>query len=81
MENLREKINIVDDKIMELLLERFLIVKDIGKYKKQNNIPILDSSREQKIYSKIEDIYLLDDHRKYIKKIYTEIMTQSKNIQ
>lgn len=81
MENLREKINVIDEKIMELLLSRFLIVKEIGQYKKQHNLPILDKSREKRIYTKIEELYLLEDHREYINQIYTEIMTQSKKIQ
>ena len=55
----------------------------LEKIKKENikNLPILDKSREQKIYSKIEELYLLEDHREYINQIYTEIMTQSKKIQ
>jgi chorismate mutase len=81
MDNFREQINKIDEKIMQLLINRFLIVKEIGQYKKQHNLPILDNTREQKIYSKIEDFYLLEDNRDYLKKIYTEIMSQSKNIQ
>lgn len=81
MDNFREQINALDQQIMQLLVKRFLIVKEIGQYKKQHNLPILDKTREQKIYSKIEDVYLLEDNRDYLKKIYTEIMSQSKNIQ
>ena len=81
MDNFREQINALDQQIMQLLVKRVLIVKEIGQYKKQHNLPILDKTREQKIYSKIEDVYLLEDNRDYLKKIYTEIMSQSKNIQ
>ena len=81
MDNYRHQINAIDEQIMELLVNRLLVVKDIGAYKKQHNLPIQDKTREQKIYSKIEDIYLIEDHREYLKNIYTEIMTQSKNIQ
>ena len=81
MDNFRQQINALDQQIMQLLVNRLLVVKEIGAYKKQHNLPILDKTREQKIYSKIEDIYLLEDDREYLKNIYTEIMTQSKNIQ
>ena len=41
MEEYRKIIDEIDDKIMKLLVDRLLIVKDIGLYKKQNNNLIL----------------------------------------
>jgi chorismate mutase len=81
MDIFREKIDSVDEKIFDLLLERYLIVEDIGKYKKNNKLDILDSKRENKIYEKIEDFYLLDQHIKYLKNIYKTVMNESKRIQ
>lgn len=81
MDIFRKKIDSVDEKIFDLLLERYLIVEDIGKYKKNNKLHILDSKRENKIYEKIEDFYLLDQHRKYLKNIYKTVMNESKRIQ
>ena len=51
--NLRQKINEIDSKIIELLRERFNVVKDIGKHKKKNGLPIKDPKREQEIIEKI----------------------------
>ena len=59
MDELRERIDILDEQLMESLLTRFLIVKEIGEYKKENDIPILDSSREQDIYDKIAEEFFL----------------------
>ena len=46
MDKLRQNIDNIYDKIMELLIQRLAIVKDIGKLKKTKNIPIEDKSRE-----------------------------------
>ena len=66
---------------MELLIQRYFIVIDIGIYKKTNNIEIYDKKRESYIYDKIEDAFLLDDHRKFLKDIYKNILLESKKIQ
>ena len=52
LKNLREKINILDDKILELLKDRADIVSEIGKHK--NSLEkIVDPSREQKILNRL----------------------------
>ena len=51
----RKRIDAVDVRIMELLLERVNLAKDIGKVKKKFNRPVFDSGRETTIYKKIEE--------------------------
>ena len=52
LKNLREKINILDDNILELLKDRADIVSEIGKHK--NSLEkIVDLSREQKILNRL----------------------------
>ena len=55
MDNYRKIIDNIDEQIMKLLEERLLLVKDVGLYKRQNNIPVLDQKREQLIFDKIDD--------------------------
>ena len=81
MEEFRSKIDNLDYEIMEYLIDRLNVVKEIGSYKKKNNIPVYDKSREDKIYQKIEDSYLLDDHRVFLKSIYNKIMEETKKVQ
>lgn len=81
MDKLRQNIDNIDDKIMELLIQRLAIVKDIGKLKKTKNIPIEDKSREKIIIDNIEERYLLEPHREFLKSIYNSIFKESKNIQ
>ena len=58
LDNLRSKINNIDDEILSLLSNRSKIVLEIGKHKKDNSVVDLD--REQKILdrlsSKLQDL-------------------------
>ncbi len=80
LETFRLEINNIDTQIFELLNQRHSVVKKIGQYKKENNIPVLDQSREKIIETKIKTKYQ-GQEGEYINKIYKEVMNQSKNIQ
>lgn len=43
----RNQIDKLDKKLIEILSKRFEIAKKVGVYKKENNIPVLDKSREK----------------------------------
>ena len=53
MEELREKIDTLDNTIMEVLTNRMKIIEEIGMYKKQNNITILQPDRWEKILTRV----------------------------
>ena len=48
----RRVIDSIDDKILNLLAERFLAVREIGKYKKEHNISIVDEKRIKEVMAK-----------------------------
>jgi chorismate mutase len=49
---LRKEIDILDDEIMNVLASRMKVARDIGKYKKENNMTILQTDRWQEILNK-----------------------------
>ena len=49
LEALRQKINHLDDEMMQILGQRMKIAEQIGEYKKENNITILQASRWNEI--------------------------------
>lgn len=53
IEELREKIDTLDNTIMEALTNRMKIIEEIGMYKKQNNITILQPDRWEKILTRV----------------------------
>lgn len=73
----REKIDVIDKKIMSLLDERFLLTSEIGELKKENKLVVLDVNREDIIMNKAS----LFSHYPQIKSIYVTIMNESKSLQ
>ena len=53
MDDLRARIDGIDDELLELLASRMRISDEIGRYKKQNNITILQPGRWEKVLAKV----------------------------
>ena len=49
LEEIRLEINDIDEKLVKLFTQRMECAKEVGMYKKENNIPILNADREQEI--------------------------------
>lgn len=49
IEDLRKQIDKLDDQIVILLAKRMEVVKNVGRLKKENNLPALDSTRWKEI--------------------------------
>jgi chorismate mutase len=52
LEKLRQQINHIDDELVQMLSQRMKIAEQIGIYKKENNITILQTSRWNEIIEK-----------------------------
>jgi|LGOV01.1.fsa_nt_gb chorismate mutase len=77
MNNLRSKIDLLDDEIMSLLDKRYQITTEIGTIKKVGNIQVLDTNREKYIMVKAANY----SHYPQIKAVYNTIMNESKHAQ
>jgi len=73
MEELRTRIDIIDESIQNLFLERMQVVKEVAEYKKTNNLPILDEQRENEVVAKnvsrISDPAMTDYYEELCRKI------------
>lgn len=58
LDKYRSEIDQLDDQIITLLNKRFEVTSQVGKYKRENQIAILNSQREQAIISKIKQLNL-----------------------
>ena len=84
LQDLRNKINETDEKIVELLLERFGIVKNVREYKKSHGLEILQQNREIEVLKNISvqiDKTNSREYKKYILEIYETILKTSKESQ
>ena len=92
----REEIDDIDDQILDLLIKRMSISIKVGKFKKENNITILNSNREnevlERLVNKNNSIDLTDINRtcvnnnikiddNFIKNLWINLMDYSKELQ
>lgn len=78
---LRESINEIDKKLIDLIKKRMEISVKIGKYKSVNNLSILNNNREKEV---IENLKNYNDNKldnKFIERVWLQIMGYSKIIQ
>lgn len=80
MEDYRKKIDAIDEEIVKKLEERMRTVEDIARYKKDNELPVLDAMREREKIDKITDL-AADDMASYTRILYNTIMEMSKDHQ
>ena len=52
LEQARQQINAIDEKMAELFVQRMAAVADIVAYKAENNLPVLDEKRETEVLAK-----------------------------
>ena len=50
---LRQAINEIDEKILDLINQRLSVAKQIGEFKKQAGVQIKDSGREEEILNRL----------------------------
>lgn len=77
---LRKEIDSIDSDLADALQRRMKIVSEIGEIKKENNLPVTDSSREQEVLEKVSAV-CYPAYREDICKIFSEIISTSRSRQ
>lgn len=80
LKEIRNKINVIDDKILKLFTERMETVKDVARYKKANNLPTLNSQRERDIICRVTE-GMDDEMAAYTKSLYSIMFEVSRSYQ
>ena len=80
LENLRKRIDAIDDQLIELFKARMEAAAQIGQYKKQNGLPVFIPQREQE---KLEDVAQKsgDEMADYIRSLYRTLFQLSRDYQ
>ncbi len=77
---LRNEIDTIDDQLLKLLIQRSLIVENIGNFKKGSD-QVVDKNRETEIISRLLDLHKGNFAKDSIVRIWREIFHTSANIQ
>lgn len=78
---LRNRIDEIDKDILRLLELRFQVVKEIGAYKKANNLPILDANREKEVLEMRKALLVNQDNWPHFESLFKLIMKVSKDLE
>jgi len=78
---LRQTIDEIDEKILELINQRLSLAKQVGNFKKQGGIQITDSDREKEIMNRLleKNYGPLSDNG--LRNIYGAIIAEGRNVQ
>ena len=81
LDEAREIINEVDNEMIYLFIKRMAAVSMVAEYKMENNIPVLDSSREEVIKTKNLDTLSNKQLEKYYLTFFEGVLNSSKEYQ
>lgn len=81
LNDVRQKINGLDETLIKLLNERAMLAKEIGAIKKESSTEIFNAAREEQVYKRIADLSDGPLDAKALRAIYREIMSATKNLE
>lgn len=81
LDELRSRISTIDWQIVQLLSERMKMSRQIGQYKKMNQIPLVDEQREKIVIQNICTLPHQGIDDQDLIRLYEEIIRISRNIQ
>ena len=82
IQQLRKRIDEIDDQILQTLCERAKICKAIGDAKKKQGMPVRDTSRENEVFKRVKEKsaqFALDPVQ--IEAVYREIVNMCSAVQ
>ncbi|MDO8511324.1 MAG: chorismate mutase [Nanoarchaeota archaeon] len=83
LQEYRKKIDALDEQLLELVVKRLEICKEIAKYKLENKLPVQDQEREKIILQERIEAFQEKgfDDETFIKELFEIIIKKSKDIQ
>ena len=80
IQELRNRIDQVDDELVRLYVERTELVRQIGRYKREHGIPVLDAERERSLLDRVGE-KAGDEYKEEVRELFRFLMGQSRNRQ
>ena len=74
---LRKQINQIDREIVELYGKRMETAREIGRYKREHNLPVLDSERERELLNRVAE-QAGEENERGIRALYHLLMDHSR---
>ena len=77
----RLKINAIDEKMVKLFEERMAAVLDVLKYKKEHNLAVFDSKREEEKIKKNVELLSDSNLKEYYLEFFKAVLSSSEKYQ
>ncbi len=81
IQHIREKINRIDDQILDLLIRRQILSREMGDIKRDKNLKINDRDRERQIIQRLSSQAGNKLSGEQIERIFSRIFQSSKSQQ
>lgn len=81
LEQLRNQINQVDERLVALLKQRFEIVEAVARTKQASGAPVFDPTRERVVLKRVVDLVANEDYQPAVAQVFTTIMDQAKQLE
>ncbi len=78
---LRKDIDVIDERIADLLVSRFAVVKEIGEVKKRDGIPVTNEGREQEVIKNARALALDAAEKDAVERVFRAIIEASKTLE
>ena len=79
LSEVRKKIDDIDSELIKLLEDRFKLSKEVADIKRNENIPVLNNSRENDILDKID--LVAENYAPFVKAVYATLFDTSRSLQ
>ena len=81
LEQLRNQINQVDERLVALLKQRFEIVEAVARTKQASGALVFDPTRERAVLKRVVDLVANEDYQPAVAQVFTTIMDQAKQLE
>ncbi len=76
---LRSRINAINDEMLSLFLQRMELSKQIAEIKRENNLPVFDRAREREVLESMTEN--AGDMQEYVSAFFQKVMELSRDYQ
>jgi monofunctional chorismate mutase len=80
MDEFRKEINNIDEQLLSLFERRMEIAGEIGRYKKENALPIQDAERERAVLRRMRE-KAKPETAEYVEPLFQSLMEMSRDYQ
>ncbi len=80
IKEIRQKISTIDENIINLVVDRMKLASEVAQYKKENNVPLLNQTREREVLNRVTH-QAGEDFEEYAKILFSILIDLSKSYQ